>query len=190
MSGRAGHRPRSRGDFERVYRGAYPRVYRTLAAILSSPTDAAECTQDAFIRAFQAWEGWRQETPPELLIHRIAVDRAASYRRRARLRTVGALFRRIGGSAGSADSPDLATQRSVVSALRTMHPKLAASIVLCYYHGYSNREIATVLGVSERTVVNRLREASERLRAAFEVPPSSELTPTLPIGGLQQYAED
>lgn len=165
-------------------------MYRTLAAILTSPTDAADCTQNAFIDAYLAWEHWRQKAPAEVWIHRIAVNRAISYRRRAQSRTITALLRRIGTSAGSNDPPDLATHRNLVSALRSMHPKLAAAIVLRYYHGYTHREIATVIGVSERTVVNRLREASERLRAAFEASFSFAPTVALSRGGLPRYAED
>jgi RNA polymerase sigma factor (sigma-70 family) len=180
-------RTSTRGAFERVYRGAYPRVYRTLAAILS-PDDAADATQDAFIRAFASWESWRRELPPEVVVHRIAVERASSYRRTARLRTVGALLRRIGRKS-TGGPPDDDTRRSLVGALRTIHPKLAAAVVLRYYHGYTNREIASVIGVSERTVVNHLREASERLRAVLDDPREIELNLALQTGGLPQVCK-
>jgi DNA-directed RNA polymerase specialized sigma24 family protein len=50
-------------------------------------------------------------------------------------------------------------------AMRKLPPKLAAAVVLRHYHGYSNRDIATMTGVSERMVGLRLNQARSRLRA-------------------------
>jgi RNA polymerase sigma-70 factor (ECF subfamily) len=163
-----GYRPGSREDFDRLYRGAYPRVYRTLVAILGDPAEAEDCAQDAFVQAFQAWERWRPDAPAEAWIHRIAVNKAISYRRRARLRTVGELLRRLGRPAGSIDPAHAATRPDLLAALRSIPPKLAAAIVLRHYHGYNNREIAAALGVSERTIGTRLNQAAERLRAVLQ----------------------
>ena len=162
------YRPGSREDFDRLYRSAYPRVFRTLIAILGDPTEAEDCAQDAFVQAFQAWRRWRPDAPAEAWIHRIAVNRAISYRRRARLRSVGELLRRLGRPAGGRDPAEVAVQPDVLTALRSIPPKLAAAIVLRHYHGYNNREIGAALGVSERTVGTRLRQAGERLRAILD----------------------
>lgn len=158
------YEPGSREDFDRLYRSAYPRVFRTLVAILADPAEAEDCAQDAFVQAFRAWSRWRPNAPAEAWIHRIAVNTAISYRRRARLRTVGELLRRLGRPARGADPAEVATQPDLLGALRVIPPKLAAAIVLRHYHGYNNREIAAALGVSERTVGSRLRQAGERLR--------------------------
>jgi RNA polymerase sigma-70 factor (ECF subfamily) len=166
--GQEAYQPGSREDFDRLYRSAYPRVYRTLAAILGDSTEAEDCAQDAFVKAFQAWERWRPDAPAEAWIHRIAVNKAISYRRRAQLRTVGELLRRLGRPVGSADPAQVATQPDLLGALRAIPPKLAAAIVLRHYHGYNNREIAIALGVSERTIGARLNQAAARLRARLE----------------------
>jgi RNA polymerase sigma-70 factor, ECF subfamily len=162
------YQPGSREDFDRLYRSAYPRVYRTLVAILGDPAEAEDCAQEAFVKAFQAWKRWRPDSPAEAWIHRIAVNRAISYRRSARLRSVGELLRRLGKPAGSADPAHVATRPDLLKALRSIPPKLAAAIVLRYYHGYNNREIAAALGVSERTIGTRLHQAAERLRPLLE----------------------
>ena len=162
--GQEKYAPGSREDFDRLYRSAYPRVYRTLAAILGDPAEAEDCAQDAFVKAFQAWNRWRPDAPAEAWVHRIAVNRAISYRRRARLRTAGELLRRLGKPAASADPAHVATRPDLLTALQSLPPKLAAAIVLRHYHGYNNREIAAALGVSERTVGTRLSQAAARLR--------------------------
>jgi|SRR5579872_303910 len=185
-----GYRPGSREDFDRLYQVAYPRVYRTLAAILRDPDEAEDCTQDAFAQAFQAWSRWKPDAPAEAWIHRIAVNRAISYRRRARLRTVGEVIRRLGKPSHGGDPAEIAVQPDLLSALRVIPPKLAAAIVLRHYHGYNNREIATALGVSERTVGSRLRQAADRLRVVLE-PSTFSLGAGSALSDHQEtYAED
>jgi RNA polymerase sigma-70 factor, ECF subfamily len=163
--------PGSKADFDRLYRAAYPRVFRTLTAILGEPEAAEDCVQDAFVQAFRAWDRWRPDAPAEAWIHRIAINRAISYRRSLKLRSVGEILRRLGRP--SSLDPD---HSDLLPALRSLPPKLAAAIVLRHYHGYNNREIAAALGVSERTIGTRLNQAAAQLRAKlepdFSLPPS------------------
>jgi RNA polymerase sigma factor (sigma-70 family) len=166
--GQETYQPGLREDFDRLYRNAYPRVYRTLVVILGDPDEAEDCAQDAFVKAFQAWKRWRPDAPAEAWIHRIAVNRAISYRRTARLRSVAEILRRLGRPAASTDPAHVATRPDLLTALRAIPPKLAAAIVLRYYHGYNNREIAAALGVSERTIGTRLNQAAARLRPLLE----------------------
>ena len=170
------YQPGSREDFDRLYRSAYPRVYRTLMVILGDPAEAEDCAQDSFVKAFQAWSRWRPDAPAEAWVHRIAVNRAISYRRTASLRSVGELLRRLGKPAGSADPAHVATRPDLVTALRSIPPRLAAAIVLRHYHGYNNREIAAALGVSERTIGTRLNQAAARLRTLLEESPASRFS--------------
>lgn len=162
------YRPGSREDFDRLYQVAYPRVYRTLSALLGDPAAAEDCAQDAFVRAFRAWKRWRPDAPAEAWVHRIAVNRAISYRRTAKLRSVGEVLRRLGRPHHDPDPSEHATRSDLLNALRSLPPKLAAAIVLRYYHGYTNREIAAALGVSERTIGTRLSQAGERLRRILD----------------------
>jgi len=184
-----GYQPGSRDDFDRLYRTAYPRVYRTLSVILRDPDEAEDCAQDAFVQAFQAWKRWRPDAPAEAWVHRIAVNRAISYRRRAKLRSVGEILRRLGRPAASVD-PAEATRPDLLTALRNLPPKLAVAIVLRHYHGYNNREIAAAIGVSERTIGTRLRQAGERLRAELDAAFSLEARAAFPSDKSESYAED
>jgi RNA polymerase sigma-70 factor, ECF subfamily len=185
-----GYQPGSREDFDRLYRTAYPRVYRTLSAILGDPAEAEDCAQDAFVQAFRAWHRWRPDAPAEAWVHRIAVNRAISVRRRARLRTVAEVLRRLGRPATSVNPADAATRPDLLTALRSLPPKLAAAIVLRHYHGYSNREIAAALGVSERTIGSRLHQAAERLRDILDPSFSLRAGKAFPSDKRESYAED
>src|SRR5215470_17949254 len=96
MGEEEGYRPGSREDFDRLYKVAYPRIYRTVSVLLGDPAAAEDCAQDTFVQAFHAWKRWRPDAPAEAWVHRIAVNRAISYRRAARLRSLGEVLRRFG----------------------------------------------------------------------------------------------
>src|SRR5215831_582179 len=156
--------PGSREDFDRLYREAYPRLLRTAYGVLGDACSAEDCVQDAFVRAFEAWPRFRPERPPEAWLQQITVNVAISHRRRQKLRAVAEVVRRLGRPQPPPDPAALADGAAVVAALAALPPKLSATFVLRHYHGYTNREIAASLGVSERTVGLRLSAARRQLR--------------------------
>jgi RNA polymerase sigma-70 factor (ECF subfamily) len=158
------YRPGSPEDFDRLYRDSHDRILRTLLGVLRDRTAAEECTQETFVRAYRAWARWRPEAPAEAWLHRIALHVAASHRRREALRTLGTFLRRVGPPPGEPSATERAEAADLLAALRRMHPQQAAIIVLRHHHGYSNREIATALGVPESTVSSRLAAAKKRVR--------------------------
>src|SRR5437879_1549120 len=157
------YRPGNRDDFDRLYRACYPRLLRILYAITGDAASAEDCVQEAFLRAFAAWPRFRPDKPAEAWIHQIAVNTAISYRRRAKLRSVGEIVRRLGRPRTGADPAAAASKSDVVRALSALPPRVAADFVLRYVHGYNNREIARLEGVSERTIGARLSQAREEL---------------------------
>jgi RNA polymerase sigma-70 factor (ECF subfamily) len=156
-------RPGNRDDFDRLYRECYPRLLRTLFAITGESSSAEDCVQEAFLRAFKAWPRYRPDKPAEAWIYQIAINVAISHRRRARLRTIGEVLRRLGRPGPGADPADSAARSELIAALAALPPRVAADFVLRYHHGYNNREIAALEGVSERTVGARLSQAREQL---------------------------
>jgi RNA polymerase sigma-70 factor, ECF subfamily len=159
----ATYRPGDRQDFDRLYTATYERIFRTLAAMLGDRAAAEDCTQDAFLQAFRAWPAWKQDAPAEAWLHRIAINTAISYQRKQRLREVGELVRRLGRPVDR-DPQEQAIEGEVIREVRRLPPKQAAAIVLRHLHGYSNREIAAALGISESTVATRLMDAKRTLR--------------------------
>src|SRR5207245_9887473 len=121
----------------------------------------------ALLSGFRAWGGWRPDAPAEAWLHRIAIHAAISYQRRAKLRSIAVILRRLGRPAAGPDPAQLALNRDLAAALRRLSPKLRAALVLRHYHGYTTREIPAAIGLAERTVNKRLRIAAERIRALF-----------------------
>jgi RNA polymerase sigma-70 factor, ECF subfamily len=152
-------------DFDRLYRESYPRVLRTLLGVLRDRAAAEDCVQEAFVRAFRAWPRWRPDAPAEAWLHRIALNVAMSYRRREGLRALLHLNHPAEADPGA----DPAGAAELLAALRRMPARQAAILVLRFNHGYSNREMATALGVPESTIASRLAVAKARLRQELAV---------------------
>ena len=160
----AEYSPGSRQDFDRLYTASYARVVRTLVGIVGSVQEAEDCAQETFYKAFRAWPRWRADVPAEVWIHRIAINTAISQVRKQKVRDFTRLVQRLGRALDPPDPHDRAEVAQLVAALRRLQPHEAAAVVLRHYHGYTNREIATALGVSERTVGSRLASAISKLR--------------------------
>jgi RNA polymerase sigma factor (sigma-70 family) len=74
-----------------------------------------------------------------------------------------------------ASGPDHAELIAVRDALATLAPRQRAVLVLRYYEGLSEREIAAQLGIATGTVKSQARDGLARLRAAL---PDEEDRPT------------
>ena len=161
------YEPGSEADFERLYRNTYHRIFGTLIALLRDRATAEDCAQETFERAYRSWRTWRPDAPVEAWLHRIAINVAISDHRHQRLRDAGEMIRRLGRPAPGPDASALAERSDLIRAIKKLPTKQAAALVLRHYHGYSNREIASALGVPEQTVASRLAAARKQLQAVL-----------------------
>jgi RNA polymerase sigma-70 factor (ECF subfamily) len=152
----AGLRPGSRADFDRLYLACHPRLVRTLTGVLGDVSAAEDCTQDAFVRAWKAWPRWRPQAPAEAWLYRIALNVAFSHRRRQKL---GHLVDRVLSRSTSELDPGMVVRPDIAEALKKLPAREAAAVMLRHYHGYSRKEVAEMLGLSERAVSLRLARA-------------------------------
>lgn len=168
------YKPGSVVDFDRLYQSSFNRILYTIYGILGDRASAEDCTQDAFVRAFKAWNSWKPDAPAEAWLHRIAINVAYNHIRQRRMREVGEIVRRLGRPAAGEDPATLAEGSELFRALRKLPPDQAAAVVLRHHHGYTNREIAFALGAPESTIASRLAKAKGRLREELKGSKSQE----------------
>jgi RNA polymerase sigma-70 factor (ECF subfamily) len=150
-------------DFDRLYRDSYPKLFRTLYGILGDAAAAEDCVQDAFVQAFRAWPNFKPDRPAGAWLHRIALNVAISYRRKAKLREAAEIVRRLGRPAAPRTPSQQLFLDDVVRALAELGPRVSSTFILRHYHGYTNREIAQAFAITERMVGVRLSKARQHL---------------------------
>jgi RNA polymerase sigma-70 factor (ECF subfamily) len=144
-------------DWDAVYAACAPGLLAYLRRLSRDTETAEDLMQTTFQRAIAA-----KHTPPGHQIrpwlYRIASNLAIDQARRAKL------MRFIPFAATEAASHRVDDASDAVRlALRAIAPELAVTLVLRLHEGFSRAEVASLTGVSERTVKWRL----ERGRAAF-----------------------
>lgn len=143
------------------------RVYSLACAILGEEMAAQEVTQDTFIKLWEHPESYRYDDSRfAAWLLMIARHRAIDHLRRERSRSSRAI------SMDDESFPELldvayeveTRWRDVKHVLDALPAEQRDVIVLAYYHGLSQSEIAGVLKLPLGTVKTRLRLGMEKLR--------------------------
>ena len=147
-----------RQSFEELWRREYPRVLRTAYLVTGDVQEAADVTQEAFVRAYERAGTVLELDKPGAWVQRVAVNLAISWRRRQgrRSRAVDATMPEE-SRAASAD-PDL------MAALAQLTPAQRAVISLRFYADQSVDETARALHKRPGTVKALSHQAVSRLR--------------------------
>ena len=148
-------------DFDAFYASSAPALVRQLHAMTGDLTEAQDCVQEAYARAWQRWSTVARYDAPQAWVRQVAWRLAVSRFRRAR---VGAgLLRRQGPPP---DVPELTPDHvALVAALRRLPEAQRRAIVLHHLGGLSVTEVADETDVPTGTVKARL----SRGRAALAV---------------------
>jgi len=143
--------------FEELFRRRYEPMVRVAFLLVGSRAEAEDVVQDAFARVDLRWG--RMDNP-EGYLHRCVVNRSYDMLRRRRLERRFGRLRRDDTSELQADE--------LGDALAALPAKRRAAVVLRYYAGLREREIAEVLGVRPGTVKSMLHRALAQLREEIE----------------------
>ena len=143
--------------FDELFLGRYEPMVRVAYLLVGSQAEAEDVVQEAFARVEERWA--RIDNPAGYL-HRCVVNKAHDTLRRRRLEQRFGRLRRDETSELQADE--------LGDALAALSPKRRAAIVLRFYAGLSEREIAAALDVRPGTVKSMLHRALAQLREEIE----------------------
>lgn len=158
-------------DLERWVTEAYGTAYRTAWLILRNRADAEEAVQEAFLRAWRFRDSAR-DTDARPWLYRVLVNTCCSRLRReltVRAHDAGSV-EGLGEVAWDGNGPDelaadAALGEVVAAAVGALPEHLRIPVVLRYYVGLSEREVASAIARRPGTVKSRLHEARRRLAA-------------------------
>jgi RNA polymerase sigma-70 factor, ECF subfamily len=159
--------------FGALYDRYYVRVYRYLRARAASDDDAADLTQQAFLKALDALPAYRERGLPfAAWLFRIARNAAIDHHRRQRpttdLAACSALLPAGDDPEGSIIHGErLQRLRQLVDGLE---PDKRELLALRFAGGLSSREIAEVVGKSEAAVKRQLTRIIALLREQYGEP--------------------
>ena len=143
--------------------------------ITGSVEEAADATQEAFVKAWQALDRFRDDAEFRPWVLRIVVNTARNRRRSAwrfdamRARAVAAAPDTVAPSAESAAVAHV-EHDALIDALRRLGHRDREVVACRYLLELSEAETAQVLGVAQGTVKSRLSRALDRLRAELADP--------------------
>jgi RNA polymerase sigma-70 factor (sigma-E family) len=148
-------------DFGEFVRASLPGLLRYGHALTGNPHDAADLVQTVLEKIGSRWTHVQRKTgDPLAYIRRSMANAHISRWRRTRKEN---LVADIPESAPVA-APDPFEHEPLWQALRDLPPRQRAVIVLRYYEGLSEAEIAESLGVSQGTVKSQASKAIASLR--------------------------
>jgi RNA polymerase sigma-70 factor (ECF subfamily) len=156
-------------DLEKLLQQWYAPAYRTAALLLSEPGRAEDAVQEAFLRLWRFRDALPDGEGLRPWIYRVVVNACYSSargetRHSGRRASEDALEELISDEAPAeelVETLDRAT--SVRRAIRALPVDLRVPLVLRYYSGLSEREIATAIRRRPGTVKSRLHEARRLL---------------------------
>jgi RNA polymerase sigma-70 factor (ECF subfamily) len=168
-------------------------VYSVISGILRNPNDAADVTQEVFLKAFRGIRGFRQGSSLKTWLYRIAVRESLNYKRwfwrhlRFQSPIDGDGEERCIEIEDKANSPfdELASreiQHVVQQALGDVPAPFRAAVILRDLEGLSYEEVAEVLEISVGTVKSRILRGRRMLRESLEpvvVPRKTVAAPAL-----------
>jgi RNA polymerase sigma-70 factor (ECF subfamily) len=158
-------------------------LYSVIARSLNDPADAADITQEVFIKVFRNIRSFQGESSLRTWLYRIALHEASNQRRwwsrhKKQELTIDSPYdpEEDGGQslsstlADQGESPfDLAAQSQVrarvEAALRQLPEAFRTVVVLREIEGFTYEEIAEILNVNLGTVKSRLTRGRSALRA-------------------------
>jgi RNA polymerase sigma-70 factor (sigma-E family) len=172
--------------FDEFAAGYLPGLLRFAAVLTGDRASAEDVVQDVLVRAHARWNRIGALDRPEFYVRKMVLNEFLSARRRQRLFV-------LGGSAADVDTrtaPDWAASHAdrdaLLAELARLPARQRAVIVLRYYEGLPDAEIADLLGVAPTTVRGYAHRALTALRIELAGhstgPGNTATTVRLPVG--------
>jgi RNA polymerase sigma-70 factor (ECF subfamily) len=157
---------KERRAFEVLYQQYYPRLFAYLMKFLSRRELAEEVLNDVMLVVWSEAARFRHQSRVSTWIFGIAYHKA--WKARAKAAAPSPDTPRLADTAPDQEDPEDAlirqeTHTALGHAVQALSPEQRAVVVLTFYHGFSYREIAEIIGCPVNTVKTRMRYARAHL---------------------------
>lgn len=163
-------------DFEQLVTAYEKNVYNLALRMVGDPDDAADITQETFIKAYRALGSFRGDSKFSSWLYRIASNVCLDFLRSRSRRAQVPLSFENEDAEGEIELPDMSqnpekvlmkklSMEAVRRGMEKLPPKQRQILVLRELCGLSYAELAQTLSVEEGTVKSRIFRARKRLCA-------------------------
>lgn len=167
--------------FDRLTRKYRERLFGVLYNLTSNREDAADLTQDSFIKAFQNIHKFKGKSAFYTWLYRIGVNTALAHLKKRKVRQFFS-FEQMDDKAAEAEVLERISQPSnqdkaalinelqekLNEALQSLSLKHRTVVVLFEIEGLSHQEIAEITKTTEGTVRSRLHYAKQQLQSILQ----------------------
>jgi RNA polymerase sigma-70 factor (sigma-E family) len=129
-------------------------------------TDAEDLVQEVLAKALLKWDVVSKADDPAAYVNRMLVNAATSVWRSAKRREIPTAAEDLPPQSVADRSGSVVERDALLGALRQLPTRHRAVLVLRYYEGLPDAEIAQVLGVAQATVRSSAARALSTLRRA------------------------
>ena len=154
--------------FERLYRDHVGRVHGLCLRMTRNTDQAADCTQDTFIKAWKALPKFEARSSFSTWLHRIAVNTVLEKRRgpsNAEIAVEDPTEYEVETKA-VLDTP--VEEEELEAAIASLPQGARDALLLCGVYGYEHSEAAAMLGIAVGTCKAQLHRARGLLRDRLE----------------------
>jgi RNA polymerase sigma-70 factor (sigma-E family) len=150
--------PRTLAD---LYRDHRTRMVRLASLLVDDPLTAEDVVQEAFTGLHRHWSGLRDEAAAVAYLRTAVVNGSRSVLRRRRTARDYVPPHQVNARSAESLAMLSAEHQAVVDALGTLPPRQREVLVLRYYGGLSESEIADATGISRGTVKSTASRAMD-----------------------------
>jgi RNA polymerase sigma-70 factor, ECF subfamily len=155
----AGRAAMAEQSFQAFYDQTAAPLRAYVARVLGSATNANDIVQDAYLRLLRAAPATEDRQQLRALLFRIASNLMVDYWRRRQRERSAPEDRTI----ATTSDPDVALRVDMARMFGQLKPQQRQLLWMAYVEGADHREIATVLGLRERSVRVLLHRARQKL---------------------------
>jgi RNA polymerase sigma-70 factor (ECF subfamily) len=170
-----------RDRFERDVLPLLPNLYAAALRMTRNPADAEDLVQEAYLRAFRGFSGFKEGTNLKAWLYRILTNSFINtYRKKQRQpQTVEGpddidewyLFDKLGGRnvevSAETEVLDKIPDEAVKEALESLPENFRLPVLLADVEGFSYKEIAEIMDTPIGTVMSRLHRGRKALQKAL-----------------------
>ena len=157
----------SQDELEVWLKQDYGTAYRTACLVLRNPIDAQDAVQEAFLRVWRFRNAIPEGEARKAWLYRVVVNACVSRIRSEKARPQGndlGLERLVDAGHSPYDEAEQSQRATdVLAALADLPESLRVPLVLRFYAGLSEKEIAVAIDRRPGTVKSRLYDARQRL---------------------------